>query len=102
VLVCVANEHPAIKAGAGALEAGVVRLYGVIVTYTSMSMPDNFFKLKETPIQGYSGVFLLQEVTDLRVVIRQPRKSSDEKKPLGPPTFIPWRAVPEIQSFQGL
>ena len=31
VLVYVADEHPALKAGAGALEAGVVRLYGVVV-----------------------------------------------------------------------
>jgi hypothetical protein len=26
-----ANEHPAVHAGTGALEAGVVRLYGVVV-----------------------------------------------------------------------
>jgi hypothetical protein len=31
VLVDVAHKYPALKAGAGALEAGVVRLYGVVV-----------------------------------------------------------------------
>ena len=31
VLVYVADEHPAAHAGVGALEAGVMRLYGVVV-----------------------------------------------------------------------
>jgi hypothetical protein len=31
VFVNVADEHPALYAGVGALEAGVMRLYGVVV-----------------------------------------------------------------------
>ena len=36
VLVYVADEHPAIYAGAGTLETGVVGLYGVVVVVVAV------------------------------------------------------------------
>jgi hypothetical protein len=69
----------------------------VILGYMGTPVPDNIYDTKAVPVQGYSGVYLLQEVTDLGIVARKTLKDGE----VMPPVFISWHAVYEIQSFKG-
>lgn len=69
----------------------------VLVGYTGVDAPENIYETAVSKVQGYSGVYVLQEVTDLGVVVRKLK----EEEVLMQPVFIPWHALNEIHRLGG-